>query len=118
MIETLVALVLGFGGWVVALILMTKSAELYKKYSKNQKPEGYYVGDPNGVPLNWINHKSKLICPHCGHEKTITMPSTFCQYILECTNCKTVIKAKTGDCCVFCSYGDINCPPIQKNSGE
>ena len=65
-----------------------------------------------------INHKSKLICPHCGHEKTITMPSTFCQYILECTNCKTVIKAKTGDCCVFCSYGDINCPPIQKNSGE
>ena len=28
----------------------------------------------------------------------------------------TVIKAKAGDCCVFCSYGDINCPPIQKNS--
>ena len=48
-----------------------------------------------------INHKSKLICPHCSHEKTITMPSTFCQYFLECTNCKTVIKAKAGDCCVF-----------------
>ena len=31
-------------------------------------------------------------------------------------HCKTVIKAKAGDCCVFCSYGDINCPPIQKNS--
>ena len=27
-----------------------------------------------------INHKSKLVCPHCSHEKTITMPSTFCQY--------------------------------------
>ena len=48
-----------------------------------------------------INHKSKLICPHCSHEKTITMPSTFCQYFLECTNCKTVIKAKAGDCCVL-----------------
>lgn len=61
MIETLVALVLGFGGWVVALILMTKSAELYKKYSKNQKPEGYYVGDPNGVPLNWGDYLGYLL---------------------------------------------------------
>ena len=68
--------------------------------------------------IDMINHKSKLVCPHCSHEKTITMPSTFCQYFLECTNCKTVIKAKAGDCCVFCSYGDIKCPPIQKNSGE
>ena len=68
--------------------------------------------------IDMVNHKSKLICPHCSHEKTITMPSTFCQYFLECTNCKTVIKAKAGDCCVFCSYGDINCPPIQKNSAE
>ena len=41
-----------------------------------------------------INHKSKLVCPYCSHEKTVTMPSTFCQYFLECTNCKTVIKAK------------------------
>ena len=65
--------------------------------------------------IDMINHKSKLVCPHCSHEKTITMPSTFCQYFLECTNCKTVIKAKAGDCCVFCSYGDIKCPPIQKN---
>lgn len=70
------------------------------------------------IIIDMINHKSKLICPHCSHEKTITMPSTFCQYFLECTNCKTVIKAKAGDCCVFCSYGDINCPPIQKNSAE
>ncbi len=70
------------------------------------------------IIIDMINHKSKLICPHCSHEKTITMPSTFCQYFLECTNCKTVIKAKAGDCCVFCSYGDIKCPPIQKNSGE
>ena len=65
-----------------------------------------------------INHKSKLVCPHCSHEKTITMPSTFCQYFLECTNCKTVIKAKAGDCCVFCSYGDIKCPSIQKKTKQ
>ena len=53
MIEMVGAVVLGFGGWFVALVLYVKSAELYKKYSKNQKPEGYYVGDHNGVPLNW-----------------------------------------------------------------
>ena len=61
MIETLVVLVLGFGGWVVALFLMTKSAELYKKYSKNQKPEGYDVGDPKGAPLNWGDYLGYLL---------------------------------------------------------
>ncbi len=24
-----------------------------------------------------------------------------------------VFKPLSGDCCVFCSYGDVKCPPIQ-----
>jgi len=24
-----------------------------------------------------------------------------------------VLKPLTGDCCVFCSYGTVPCPPIQ-----
>ena len=38
-----------------------------------------------------------------------------CQFFYECENCKTVLKPKEGDCCVYCSYGTVSCPPIQEN---
>ncbi|MDF1720399.1 MAG: GDCCVxC domain-containing (seleno)protein [Minwuia sp.] len=41
------------------------------------------------------------------------MPDNFCQWFLECDGCGTLLKPKPGDCCVFCSYGDVPCPPIQ-----
>nr|WP_304622111.1 GDCCVxC domain-containing (seleno)protein [Rhodohalobacter sulfatireducens] len=43
------------------------------------------------------------------------MPTDSCQYFWECEYCKSVIKPKPGDCCVFCSYGSVPCPPIQQN---
>jgi hypothetical protein len=24
-----------------------------------------------------------------------------------------LLRPKPGDCCVFCSYGDMKCPPMQ-----
>jgi hypothetical protein len=30
-----------------------------------------------------------------------------------------MLRPKPGDCCVFCSYGSVPCPPIQaERSGE
>ena len=57
--------------------------------------------------------QSMLTCPNCGHQKTETMPTDACQYFYECENCKTVLKPLVGDCCVYCSYGTVKCPPIQ-----
>ncbi len=57
--------------------------------------------------------QSTITCPHCGHKKEETMPTDACQYFYECENCKKVIKPKHGDCCVYCSYGTVKCPPIQ-----
>jgi hypothetical protein len=57
--------------------------------------------------------QSIIICPDCGFEKEETMPADACQFFYECTNCKTTLKPKEGDCCVFCSYGTVKCPPIQ-----
>jgi len=54
-----------------------------------------------------------LTCPHCGHRKTETMPEDACQYFYECEQCRALLKPKPGDCCVYCSYGDTPCPPIQ-----
>ncbi|WP_072795467.1 GDCCVxC domain-containing (seleno)protein [Marinobacter antarcticus] len=51
------------------------------------------------------------------HEKTETMPTDSCQYFYECESCGSLLKPKQGDCCVFCSYGTVACPPIQQGSG-
>lgn len=56
---------------------------------------------------------SVLTCPACGHREEQTMPTDACQYFYECAGCHTLHKPKTGDCCVFCSYGTVECPPRQ-----
>lgn len=59
--------------------------------------------------------ESLITCPECSSVKEETMSTDSCRFFYECTNCKTVLKPKEGDCCVFCSYGSVPCPPIQKN---
>ncbi len=62
--------------------------------------------------------RSTIRCPECGHEKTETMPTDACQWFYECENCHALLKPRAGDCCVFCSYGDVPCPPIQQEQAE
>jgi hypothetical protein len=62
--------------------------------------------------------QSTLTCPSCGVAKVETMPTNACQYFYECTACNTLLKPKQGDCCVFCSYGSVPCPPIQGDKGD
>ena len=57
--------------------------------------------------------KSVLTCPQCGFQKEETMPTDSCQFFYECTNCHAMLRPKKGDCCVFCSYGSVKCPPKQ-----
>ena len=41
------------------------------------------------------------------------MPENACQFFYECHDCGTLLRPKPGDCCVFCSYGSVPCPPVQ-----
>ena len=59
--------------------------------------------------------KSEITCPNCGHTKEEEMPTNACQFFYECTNCKKVLTPNDGDCCVYCSFGTVPCPPIQEN---
>ena len=59
--------------------------------------------------------RSKITCPECGYTKDEIMPTNSCQYFYECSNCKQILKPKANDCCVYCSYGTVPCPPIQLN---
>ncbi|WP_316151534.1 GDCCVxC domain-containing (seleno)protein [Cupriavidus sp. BIC8F] len=58
--------------------------------------------------------ESVLTCPHCGSAQRETMPTDACQFFYECPNCKALLKPKPGDCCVFCSFGSVKCPPMQQ----
>ncbi len=57
--------------------------------------------------------ESVITCPQCGYAKQETMPTDACQWFYECTQCHALLRPKPGDCCVFCSYGSVPCPPIQ-----
>jgi len=62
--------------------------------------------------------ESTITCPVCGHKETETMPIDACQWFYECKGCGVILKPKKGDCCVFCSYGTVPCPPIQQGSSS
>jgi hypothetical protein len=57
--------------------------------------------------------ESMVTCGSCGKAKTEIMPTDACQFFYDCTGCSALLRPKLGDCCVFCSYGSIPCPPIQ-----
>ena len=42
------------------------------------------------------------------------MPTDACQFFYDCKHCGAVLRPLKGDCCVYCSYGDVPCPPIQE----
>ncbi|MDX1591483.1 MAG: GDCCVxC domain-containing (seleno)protein [Balneolaceae bacterium] len=58
---------------------------------------------------------SIITCPDCGFRSTEHMPEKACTYFYECKMCSKLIKPKNEDCCVFCSYGSVPCPPVQNS---
>lgn len=56
---------------------------------------------------------SSLTCPVCGHAELLEMPTASCQFFHECSACHAVLRPLPGDCCVFCSFGSVKCPPVQ-----
>jgi hypothetical protein len=59
--------------------------------------------------------QSTLTCPKCSYQVVETMPTDACQFFYDCNGCGERLKPLAGDCCVFCSYGSVPCPPIQSN---
>lgn len=61
--------------------------------------------------------RSTLTCPACGARTEREMPTDACLFFWDCPACKALVRPKKGHCCVFCSYGDVPCPPIQLQGG-
>jgi hypothetical protein len=56
------------------------------------------------------NMESTITCPNCGHQAVETMPVDACRFFYDCKGCGVRLKPRSGDCCVFCSYGSAPCP--------
>jgi len=39
---------------------------------------------------------STLTCPHCGFAVAEAMPTDACLYFYECTNCRILLRPKSG----------------------
>jgi hypothetical protein len=62
--------------------------------------------------------ESILTCPRCGHRSSEQMPTDACRFLYDCKGCGETLKPLPGDCCVFCSYGSVPCPPVQRAAGR
>ncbi|HEY9841575.1 MAG: GDCCVxC domain-containing (seleno)protein [Candidatus Sericytochromatia bacterium] len=60
---------------------------------------------------------SRLTCPQCGHQAEEVMPTNACIFFYTCSGCQQRLRPLGQDCCVFCSYGNVPCPPVQEQSG-
>jgi hypothetical protein len=56
---------------------------------------------------------SVITCPNCGHRERERMPTNACQFYYDCKSCGELLRPEAGDCCVYCSYGTVKCPPVQ-----
>ncbi len=66
--------------------------------------------------IKTVELNSFITCPECRFSKKELMPVDACVYFYECKKCGTILKPLEGDCCVFCSYGTVKCPPVQAGS--
>jgi hypothetical protein len=64
-----------------------------------------------------ITTTSVVRCPQCGFRAEEEMPAEACVYFYRCPGCDAILQPKPGDCCVFCSWGTVPCPPVQRAGG-
>ena len=56
-----------------------------------------------------VSNLSVITCFQCGLAKEEEMSVDACQFFYKCAHCGTLLKPKSGDCCVYCSYGSVKC---------
>nr|WP_305728826.1 GDCCVxC domain-containing (seleno)protein [Polynucleobacter asymbioticus] len=37
------------------------------------------------------------------------------QHLYRCRSCSAILKPKSGDCCILCSFGDRDCSSSEQN---
>lgn len=91
----------------------TASVEALTAATKDAGGPSQLKADSRSMPDPVLT--STVTCPECGAQTEAEMPTDGCQFFWECPACDATLRPVEGDCCVFCSYGSVPCPPVQSN---
>ena len=58
-----------------------------------------------------------VTCPVCDFPAQEAMPIGESIQYYQCMECGSLLTPEPGDCCVFCSYGDVRCPDARRTEG-
>ena len=95
------------GGWVLG-------GSISRAVRADDPPALSRDGADGGRPVRTLIRQSVITCPHCRHARQETMPTHTTLFLYRCMNCGAMLRPTGDDCCVFCSYGSVKCPPIQQ----
>lgn len=88
---------------------------VWRAHGNDEATSGYDNADAHRCqrPISDVVKDSTITCPNCGATSREEMPQTSCLIVWDCPDCNAVARPVEGDCCVYCSYGDVPCPPLQ-----
>ncbi|WP_304609514.1 GDCCVxC domain-containing (seleno)protein [Polynucleobacter sp. CS-Odin-A6] len=58
---------------------------------------------------------SVITCPHCQGHDIVEIPQGSSHHFYRCPSCSGILKTKSGDCCIFCSFGSLDCSSSEQN---
>ena len=58
---------------------------------------------------------STITCPHCSATETLEITKGYSLHLYRCFACGGILKPKSGDCCIFCSFSDLDCSSAEQN---
>ncbi|WP_305849436.1 GDCCVxC domain-containing (seleno)protein [Polynucleobacter sp. MG-Unter2-18] len=64
-------------------------------------------------PVNSLH--TTITCPHCRGQETLEISVGYSQHLYRCPSCSTILRSRSGDCCIFCSFGSQDCSSAEQN---
>ncbi|QWE09641.1 hypothetical protein AOC20_06215 [Polynucleobacter ibericus] len=59
--------------------------------------------------------ESIVTCPHCDASEAIHIERGTSHHFYRCRSCSAILKPKSGDCCILCSFGNRDCSSSEQN---
>ncbi|WP_363925322.1 GDCCVxC domain-containing (seleno)protein [Polynucleobacter sp. GWA2_45_21] len=64
--------------------------------------------------LNQTQH-AIITCPNCQGHEVLDVAQASSMHLYRCPSCSGFLKAKSGDCCILCSFANRDCSSSEQN---
>ncbi|WP_251372737.1 GDCCVxC domain-containing (seleno)protein [Polynucleobacter sp. MWH-UH25E] len=64
---------------------------------------------------NIVYQESTITCSHCQATEVLPLEAGSSYHFYRCKSCAAIMKPKSGDCCILCSFGDRDCLSSEQN---